>query len=218
MLSRLCLEVVVHRIDQSDDQEIQFDDDQTDICPHLPPNQNLQVVGNHQTIKPNQGLQVVGKATAGGFCVSPACNWQPGCRLNTRKRNRTAGKCYPLVAEMSERHFQAKWHARKFKQVERTDHGGFRDIFLCHRHLIVSPYQIHFRKHGSSGKASRKILCMWNSITISFGNRVKTTVVAAGSASACRFLRNVKQRCPRTGRSSNNSHVQHLIEFIAGNC
>ena len=74
-------------------QETQFDDDQTDICPHLPPNQSLQVVG---------------KATAGGFCVPPAWNWQPGCRLNTQKRNRTAGKCYSLVAEVPERHFSGQ--------------------------------------------------------------------------------------------------------------
>ena len=47
----------------------------------------------HQT----KSLQVVGKAIAGGFCVPPAWNWQPGCRLSTRKQNRTAGKCYPLV-------------------------------------------------------------------------------------------------------------------------
>ena len=46
----------MHHIDQLDDQEIQFDDDQTDICPHLPLNKSLQVIG---------------KATAGGFCVLP---------------------------------------------------------------------------------------------------------------------------------------------------
>ena len=59
VLPRLCLEVVLLRIDRSGDQETQFDDPQTDICPHLPPNQSLQVVK---------------KATAGGFCVPPEWN------------------------------------------------------------------------------------------------------------------------------------------------
>ena len=62
------------------------------------------------------------KATAGGFCVLPAWNWQPGCRLNTRKRNGTAGKCYPSVVEKSERHFSGQMACVKIQtsQKERS--------------------------------------------------------------------------------------------------
>ena len=55
---------------------------------------------------------------------------------------------------------------------------------------------------------------MWNGITISFDDRFKMTVVAAWSPSTCRFLHQVRLGCPRTGRSLNNSHVQHLVDLL----
>ena len=104
-------------------------------------------------------------------------------------------------------------HTLELKEAKRCDECCFWDILWSDRYLMVSPDEVDLGEYCATWKAGRKVLNMWNWVTIWFSGGIDSPIVTTRAPVTVRLRDHVKRRRPVTRRYTYGVRSHHLIKL-----